>query len=250
LEQRILAEARVDLEPRAADFERVRAALAERLPPASVASQSALPNGNESASVGVEGSTMGAWKRFLFGAGLGLGVGFGAGYYAAESAQPAAPVVDRSVVDGEKAGDRTLVIGSRRTAIDDAAPEVADSHVPAATHARRAAAPLSTPTREAEQDSLDAELALVKRAESAVRAENPLLAFALLRELDEKHEQGVLHEERAAIRAMARCQQTTDVAARETVASEYASRFSKSVYTQRLQAQCGLPVKDVPGAGD
>ena len=51
-----------------------------------------------------------------------------------------------------------------------------------------------------------AELALLQRAERAVRAKNPTLALALMDELKQSRPRSPLHEERSAIELMAHCQ--------------------------------------------
>jgi hypothetical protein len=82
------------------------------------------------------------------------------------------------------------------------------------------------------------ELALVQRAERAIRNGDPALALALLAELDHDHPRAALGEERAAARVMARCQ------AKEPTAPLEAERFltdvAGSVYADRVRSLCGL----------
>jgi hypothetical protein len=80
------------------------------------------------------------------------------------------------------------------------------------------------------------ELALLQRAERAVRAENSALALMLTSELEERYPRSQLLEERNAIELMAHC------VAHATDARPRAERFlrahPRSVYAERIAALC------------
>jgi hypothetical protein len=92
------------------------------------------------------------------------------------------------------------------------------------------------------------ELALLQRAERAVRAENSALALMLTGELDARHPRSELLEERRAIELMAHC------VAHATDARPRAERFlrahPRSVYAERVQQLClGEPVTPAGDSG-
>jgi hypothetical protein len=103
---------------------------------------------------------------------------------------------------------------------------------------RHARPPSAQKSARESSDAFDRELALVQRAERAIRNRDPALALALLAELDRRHPRPLLGEERAAARVMANCQ------AKEPTAPLAAERFladsASSVYTDRIRALCGL----------
>ena len=90
------------------------------------------------------------------------------------------------------------------------------------------------------------ELALLQRAERAIRSGDPDLALAFLDDIERRYPNTRLGEERTAARLMARC------ARADAGASEEARRFLQShgasVYTDRVGELCGLAL-DV-GDGD
>jgi hypothetical protein len=82
------------------------------------------------------------------------------------------------------------------------------------------------------------ELALLSRAERALRAGEAALALTFLDELDRHHPRSTLLEERTAARLLADCMREAPGA------SERAERFLHdhrvSVYSDRLQSTCAL----------
>ena len=80
------------------------------------------------------------------------------------------------------------------------------------------------------------ELALLARAERAVRADNSALALVLIDELEARFPSSALLEERRAIELLAHC------AARASDARQRAERFlrqhPRSVYAERIAALC------------
>ncbi|HVZ33809.1 MAG TPA: hypothetical protein VG963_15360, partial [Polyangiaceae bacterium] len=94
-------------------------------------------------------------------------------------------------------------------------------------------------------NALNSELVLLQRAERAIRSGEPDLALSFLDDLDRRHPDTRLVEERTAARLMARC------ARHEPGAAEQAELFlrdrHKSVYSDRLSALCQIePSPDAP----
>lgn len=83
------------------------------------------------------------------------------------------------------------------------------------------------------------ELALLRRAERAVRADHAALALALIGELEERHPRSSLLEERRAIELLAHCQ------AGATDSRQRAKRFLRahpqSLYASRIRELCETP---------
>ncbi|HTV17317.1 MAG TPA: hypothetical protein VMG12_01560 [Polyangiaceae bacterium] len=80
------------------------------------------------------------------------------------------------------------------------------------------------------------ELALLQRAERAVRAENSALALMLAGELDARYPSSELLEERAAIELMAHCvAHATDARSR---AERFLRAHPRSVYAERIAQLC------------
>jgi hypothetical protein len=106
------------------------------------------------------------------------------------------------------------------------------------SHARRGA----DVTREQRARTGAEELALLKRAEHAIRSGQPELALSLLDELERRYPRTRLEEERTAARLMARC------ARADANASADAARFLQnrpaSVYSERVRAECALEMDD------
>jgi hypothetical protein len=99
---------------------------------------------------------------------------------------------------------------------------------------QRAAPPKAEPTH-AERE-LDQELALLQRAERAVRVGNAALALALTAELEAQHPRSRLLEERRAIELLAHCAAgATDAAPRAT---RFLREHPKSVYAGRVRELC------------
>lgn len=80
------------------------------------------------------------------------------------------------------------------------------------------------------------ELALLRRAERAVRTGNPALALALIGELEERHPRSSLLEERRAIELMAYCRAgATDAGARS---QRFLREYPESAYAGRIRELC------------
>jgi hypothetical protein len=102
-----------------------------------------------------------------------------------------------------------------------------------AVHPRGHAA--AVPARSTAQP-LDAELALLRRVERALRNSDPALALALLGELDERYPRTRLAEERLAARTIADCRLDRPEASAH--ARAFLREHSASVYSERVQSAC------------
>jgi hypothetical protein len=91
-----------------------------------------------------------------------------------------------------------------------------------------------------------AELALLERAERAVRAKHPALALALIEELEQRHPRSPLQEERRSIELMAHCQ--AEGPGRDTAQrlESFVRRYPESAYSARIAAECGTVSSQVP----
>lgn len=145
---------------------------------------------------------------------------------------------------------------------DDAAASAAESGArPPPRHARAAkrrrdAAPASgataTPRFDAEaaptagasdeRASISSELALLRRAERAIRAGDPTLALILLDRLEREHPASRLTEERAAARILVECARAGALARPE--ARRFLERHPSSVYSDRINRACELTAPD------
>jgi hypothetical protein len=124
--------------------------------------------------------------------------------------------------------------------------------------ARRAAerAPATEPAERARgshlpggpRESLADELALLSRSERAIRAGEPVLALALLDELEARHPRSRMSEERSAVRVLAECALSAPAARRR--AELFLRDRSASVYSDRVRHMCALDVTtpEPPGA--
>jgi hypothetical protein len=98
-------------------------------------------------------------------------------------------------------------------------------------------------------DGLAAELALLARAERAIRAGNSDLALALLDQLDRDLPKPQLQQERQAARLLAECERSAHALTSSSAPSaateharRYLSRHPASVYSERIRTLCGLDV--------
>jgi hypothetical protein len=89
---------------------------------------------------------------------------------------------------------------------------------------------------EAERTGLERELALLRRAERALRKGNPDFALALLDELEAKGSSAMLAQERSATRLLAACQVRAEGA--ERAAAAFIAAHPESVYVARLESSC------------
>jgi hypothetical protein len=105
------------------------------------------------------------------------------------------------------------------------------------------ATPRPAPERE-NRDRFAAEVALLGRAERAIRAGEAALALALLDQLDREFSSPALGVERTAARALARCEASRSGSAAERAAARSAARElltqGSSLYADRVRKLCGL----------
>jgi hypothetical protein len=224
----IMALARRGLAPSAAERQRLRASLAGRVGAAyaSSAGVASVPRGWAALKAsGKRGLALGA---ALVGVGFAAGVLF-AGARSTEALSVAPPV---GVVAAPAATEAARIEPVSMTPLG-AAPS---AQAPPATEPKpRARPPRPRSTR---SDAFGRELALVRRAERAIRNRDPALALGLLDELDREHPNAQLAEERAAARVMARCQAEEPTAPLE--AARFLRESPKSVYSERVRALCAL----------
>lgn len=194
----------------------------------------------------------------LVGAGL-LGVGFFSGYLArsslsaeprpmpgtavsVEAAPPQATLPEEATPGAAQPGATQLLVAPA-SRIDEppptelgAAPEpepAARSRERASGAARRSGGP---PLAAATPPAPNEELALLQRAERAVRADNAALALALIGELEARHPHSTLLEERGAIELLAHCQAGATDAGRR--ATRFLRAHPSSLYAGRIRELC------------
>lgn len=194
----------------------------------------------------------------LVGAGL-VGVGFLSGYLAhssrgpsASSEQPA-PVATAVSVDASRPAvalpDLAPIMATPPLRID--APQSDELITPRdaeAAERSRERSPRSAPARprglNPAAPAPNEELALLQRAERAVRGDNAALALALISELEARYPRSTLLEERSALELLAHC----NVGASD--ASSRATRFLRqhpsSLYAGRIRELCPTVSRDLP----
>ena len=91
-----------------------------------------------------------------------------------------------------------------------------------------------------------AELALLERAERAIRARHPALALALIEELDQRRPRSPLQEERRSIELMAHCQAQGPGSQTAQRRESFMREYPESAYSARIAAECGAVSAHVP----
>jgi hypothetical protein len=221
--------ARQGLAPTSVERQRLRAAIAAR---------AALPVAPAAAAEGV----LRGWPAlkasgssgFAVGATL-LALGFAGGLWLGRGREPLLPPLPVPMT--APASEATPATNaSVDVPVHDSAPVVERAPEPAAPKPA-SPAPRAHPAAR-RSDAFEHELALLQRAERAIRNQDPALALSLLGELEREHPRAALAEERKAARVMANCQ------AKEPTAPLAAERFLReapgSVYSDRVRALCGL----------
>jgi hypothetical protein len=231
-EAAVLARARRALSPDAADIARVRHSLAAAVQVAPVA----MPAPTRWAA------------RIMWGvaiAGVAGGIGYLAGWHAGQRAVPV-PAVVRATSPVEHA-PALPASGPARAAT----PPVSGDRAmrPASPRTPRELKPQTVAPGAAlsAADSLAKEVEALRAVDRALRDGQPGLALALLRELDQVVPNGKLDEERVASGAIARCASGAAPPGSD-LATEFANRYPRSVYRDRVEAACGET--DFAGAGD
>jgi hypothetical protein len=90
------------------------------------------------------------------------------------------------------------------------------------------------------------ELALLRRAERALRAGNPALALILLDQLERAYPVSALGEERTAARILVDCARSGELAKPE--AARFLEQHPSSVYSDRILRGCHLEANGEPGS--
>lgn len=127
--------------------------------------------------------------------------------------------------------------------VEPSAPPAPLPEAPAAAHVPRAARPATQRAKipAPPSDALaaadpDRELALLRRAERAVRGDDSALALALIGELEEHYPRSSLLEERRAVELLAYCVAgASDARAR---AQRFLREHPRSVYAGRIAEKC------------
>jgi hypothetical protein len=99
-------------------------------------------------------------------------------------------------------------------------------------------------SRAAAADGFAEELALLQRAERALRSGNALLARSFIAELEARFPKTALRQERAALLVLAAC--ATHEPGAERGASEFIARHARSVYVDRIRSLCSLGAPAAP----
>lgn len=256
LERRVLDGARQSLEPAAADQSRVWAALSLELGTAAIVAGPSMLAQTRTLSASEATKTVGGslavkWSTLVGSAALIGAAGFGSGYFVGTSADhrdsvtatqlraTPLPTLTPSPVARvvEQASEQNVVRQTNTQRPGRAAQGRSAVAVPSAPAARPAAG----------DDAFYEELSLLQRAERAIRSNNPMVALALLGDLDEQYPRGKLLEERAAARVMAGCQQSLDANSQGAARRFLASR-PQSVYAGRVQSLCALTLPNEEAA--
>jgi hypothetical protein len=250
---RLLELARHELAPSEGDLARSRLALGLPSKPSTIVRIEHEPRPTRSWSAlrasGTAGLTAGA---------LLLGAGFAAGYWSAQRTDTA-PTRANSEARGEPAAPPSPVEPAVPPAVATPAPDTA-ARATRAEPARLAARDPASRRRHRPAEAgaqeltsapataaLGDELALLRRVERALRAEDPALALALLSELEQRFPTTDLVEERAAANVLARC--GTREPDWRLVAERFLQKRPTSVYAERIRTSCALE-STARGAGE
>jgi hypothetical protein len=172
---------------------------------------------------------------------LGAGAGFGAGFLVGQKSSRGEVAVPNAAVNvRETASSAAPVAALAQPEVNARVDELALVErrlMPAASTVHRQ--PIANGVGLEVADPIAEELALLRRAERAIRSKNALLAHGLLRELEQRFPKGKLIEERTAARVMANCQQLEPEAARRA-GEAYLKQANSGVYRERVRQLCGL----------
>jgi hypothetical protein len=170
----------------------------------------------------------------LVGAGL-LGIGLLSGYLIRDAREePAPPPLPPSTISAAALPPPPELIPAPAPVLDTPA-------APPKPRAARQQAKPAAPQSEAQSGALETaepsqELALLRRAERAVRGADSALALALIAELEQRYPRSSLLEERRAIELLAYCVAgATDAVAR---AQRFLREHPHSVHAGRIAEQC------------
>jgi hypothetical protein len=119
-------------------------------------------------------------------------------------------------------------------------PTLPDENAKRTERPRKASAPIGRVAKAADEDPLNAEVAVLTRAREELRLGRPGRAIEALAEYDRLFGRGVLGEERQAIAAIAACQATPGPAARAQ-AEGFMRRAPASPLRERVREACITP---------
>ena len=258
-EERILRRARAGLGPSASRRKATLARLSSNLslaPPSQAPLESPAPTTTPPAStLGSHPATQGvahAAGRFslqamVAGVVVGSLVGFGAGLLVTSHGSPfPAPQGGRSTSSGagvvdQARPDQALNQSVKKSPTEAAAAPVAQEEASPGTHPSTTRRLHSTPRKSLSPEAeptFDEELSYVRRAQSALRRGDGLLALRLMRSLDESQPNGALLAERNVTRVLALCQlgrtEEAGLVARRVLSTD----STATVYRRRLAGSC------------
>jgi hypothetical protein len=230
-EQALLDDMRLVLSPTRSDRDRLGARIA-----ASVAS-GAMPSyeiyaPTNGGSEGVVSQGIRGFGAQAVAATLIAATGFGAGYFTGRGAPSESPT-SLVVSPPLRMPEPSLAVPPQS---QEAVSEETESVTPLPRNPKDSPPPASATKPTPSAQTLSEEARELQRVDRALRNGNPSLALGLLTELDERIPRGVLLEERAAARLIARCLNGDAGAA--IAAVTWLERHSASVYAPRLRAAC------------
>ena len=233
--ENLLARARRGWSPNAGDAERVRRGLG-----------AALARGAAAPAMPAPGRGTHPWLGRVLVTAAFTAAGAAGGYWAGRGASGERPASSAQIPAAAAATPSRAAAGP--TPVPPAAPALAPPASAPAAHPveRPRRLSVAAPANRTPAESLAVEVRALRNAERALRDRNPGLASAFLDDLDRAIPGGQMREERAALRAIARCtagQQPFGV----NLADEFSASYSSSAYRARVEQACGT---DSAGGGD
>lgn len=240
-ELEVLAGARRALEPNAQDAARVlhnaRLAIASGAGPSAGVTAGSASALAKKIALGLGIAGLSAW--------LGYGAGFSAGERGArEAVRMPAPAISAPRSSAAPASTMTSTPPSAPVLIETTVAITEGPKRPKASRPAAAAiAENNAPLAPEPSPSLDAEIKALRAIERALRNREPQRALELLAALDREVAEGQMLEERAAARAMARCEKgalsdSPDPAEAMQRVLEFSQAYPASVYFTRVRTTC------------
>jgi len=245
----LLARARHAWSPSAQDLERVRSGIAAAVasqPPslnqAPATDRNFAPTHGPSPAGGSRGLRIGGWARRVLVTAAFTAAGASVGYWAGRRSERQANFVVQSLPSPSTSAahaEAPPLVGTRNeTKVDPGLGPSVGAGLPPGRKSVVAAARSVPPVRRAMPEaSLSEEVRALRNVERALRDGNAGLASAFLDDLDRSVPGGQMQEERAALRAIARC-----TAGRQpfgvNLADDFVAAYAASVYRRRVQDAC------------